>query len=77
MLKSEFLRKMEDVLEVSSGTISGDENLQSVANWDSMAALTFMSLVDHEFGITLTGNQLQQCRTTSDLIKLLGDRITD
>ena len=75
MTKSEFLRALEEALEVPAGSISGSETLAELGCWDSMAALTFLSLADQKLEVTITGSQLQNCKTVSDLLGLLGDKL--
>lgn len=72
----EFLGSLEDALEVQTGTIKPVGLLSELGCWDSMAALTFMALVDQKLSISVSGSQVQGCRTVQDLINLLGDKIT-
>jgi len=76
MTASEFLRTLEQALEIDPGKIAGHESLNEIEWWDSMAALTFMAVADQELHLKVSGAQLQQCKTVSDLLALFGDRIT-
>jgi hypothetical protein len=40
-----------------------------------MSALTFMALADEKLQVTLSGDQVVQCRTVDELLALLGDRL--
>jgi acyl carrier protein len=75
MTKLEFLRALEEALEVAPGSISEDKALKDLKCWDSMAALTFLSLADQKLQVTITGSQLQSCKTVSDLLGLLGEKL--
>ena len=75
MTKSEFLRALEEALEVPAGSISEGKTLAELHSWDSMAALTFLSLADQKLQVTVTGSQLQKCKTVSELLGLLGDKL--
>ena len=76
MTTAEFLRSLEQALEIDTGKIVGAESLSDVDWWDSMAALTFMALADQELHITISGAQLQKCKTVADLLSLLSQKIT-
>jgi len=75
MNTAEFLGAFEEALEVPPGTLHMDDSLAGLGYWDSMAALTFMALADQELQVSVTGEQLQKCRTVRDLVGLLGDKI--
>jgi acyl carrier protein len=76
MLKSQFLRLFEEMIEANPGTLTGAEELRQVKGWDSLAAVQFVALVDEHLQFTLDASQLDSCRTINDLIALAGDRIT-
>ena len=76
MNTAEFLSAFEEALEVPAGTIHMEDSLAALGCWDSMAALTFMALADQRLQVTVSGGQLQECRTVRDLVGLLGDKIT-
>ena len=75
MTSAEFLRALENSLEIDSGKIKGDEILDQVGWWDSLGALTFMALADQELKVAIPGTQVQQCKSVPDLLALLGDKI--
>jgi len=77
MKTHEYITALEDALEVKEGTIKPDLLLTELTCWDSMAALTFMALADQKLQVSVSGSQLQDCRTVRDLIGLLGDKIKD
>lgn len=76
MKKSDFLRAFEEALELDPNSIAGSELLTDVEWWDSMAALVFISIADEKLNATVTGAQLQQCRSIADLLGLLGDKLS-
>jgi acyl carrier protein len=76
MTISDFLRALEEALEIDPGTIKGDEPLREAGWWDSMAALVFMSLADEKLGVSITGGDLEKCSSVPDLLALLGDKIS-
>lgn len=76
MTSSNFLRALEESLELESGSVSGNEKLNDVDWWDSLAALTFMAVADQELQTIISGEQLASCNTVPDLLRLLGEKLT-
>jgi acyl carrier protein len=48
-----------------------DTVLAGLPEWDSLAALAVIVMFDMEYGVTITGNDLKQCKTIADIHKLL------
>jgi len=76
MTKNEFLKELEEVLEADAGTITGEQALDDLAAWDSLAVMAFIAMVDEKFGITLSASKLAEAKTVGDLISLLGDKVS-
>lgn len=62
----EFLRKLEDTLELSSGDLSADTTLESI-DWDSLAALTCLVMLQEDYGVVATNDDLEQIRAIGDI----------
>jgi acyl carrier protein len=75
MDKVVFLQKLDEVMSQPKGTIKGDEALESLSGWDSVALMSFIALLDEELTIRVTGKQVMQCKTVGDLIALAGDKV--
>lgn len=75
MTKCEFLRLLENQLELPEDSLTESQALADVESWDSMSAVLFIALADERLGLTLGGNQVAQARTLDDLLSLLGDRL--
>jgi len=76
MTTSDFLRTLESVLEIESGSIVGNESLSKLKWWDSLGALTFMAVADQELQVSVSDVQLAGCKTLPELLALLGDKLT-
>jgi acyl carrier protein len=76
MTKQEFLRELEDVLEADAESIKGDETLADLGSWDSLAVMSFIAMVDENYGVTLAASKLAAAKSVGDLIALLGDNIS-
>jgi acyl carrier protein len=76
MPKSDFLRKLEVLLELDPEELKGDEELVTIERWDSLGLMGFIALVDRTLQVRLSGKQITKAKTVNDLVALLGDRIT-
>ena len=76
MKKREFLKLLDELIEIDSGTLTGAENLEDLESWDSYAVMGFIALVDEKFEITLFPKRIAESKTVDDLIDLLGNKVT-
>lgn len=51
--------------------VTPETELKNLPEWDSLAALGVIVMLDVEFGKTITGDDLKTCVTVADLYKLL------
>jgi acyl carrier protein len=65
-----FLIQLDELLELPAGTLKGDEELEDLENWNSLAMVGFMTLVDEHFKIKLSPRQFVNCATVNDLLSL-------
>lgn len=71
MNKKEFLAELEDILEVDEGTLSFDQQVSELEDWDSLAVISFIAMADENFDVILDGEQLLGVRTIDDLYALV------
>ncbi len=76
MTKADFLRALEDSLEIDEGTLDGAQVLEDLECWDSMSALIYMALADEQLHVAVTGDQIVSCKTVNDLLGIVGDKLT-
>jgi acyl carrier protein len=74
MKEKQFLRLLDELLELEPGTVTRDSRLED-NGWSSLAAVGFIALVDEHFEITVSPSALANCETVNDLIRLLGDHV--
>lgn len=64
---------MDEILELSPGTIRGEEHLADLEDWDSLTLISFMAKVNMNYGKILSPQLIAQCETVDDLLKLTAD----
>ena len=75
MEEGKFLLMMDELLEVEPGTVKASDTLGSLGGLTSLAVIGLMALVDEHFNMRLQPKQLIECKTVTDIMNLLGDRI--
>lgn len=71
MDKNEFCRKLEELLEVSSGSLNTDSVLAEIEEWDSIAVVSFIALADADYGAAVSPKGITECRVVGDLADLI------
>ncbi len=72
MTKTEKLAMLEDMLELDSGSLNEEIELTTIEEYDSMAKLSLIVLMDDEFGKKLTGEQIREFKTIGDILDFMG-----
>ena len=75
MNPSEFYLKLDEMLDLPPGTLKGNEALEEVEGWDSVAVITFIAMADSEFGAMLPPKEIAACRSVSDLLDLVARHV--
>jgi acyl carrier protein len=70
MDRLQFLEMLDELLELEPGTLKGDEALDSLENWNSLAVIGYMALVNDHFGVIVAPKQIAACTTIDQLIAL-------
>jgi len=71
----ELIEKLEEEFdEVESGSIKPETEFTDIENWGSMHALIIIALIDMEYDVTLTGQDLKGMKTVMDLFGIIKDR---
>jgi acyl carrier protein len=76
MLDTKLLDKLCKVLQVPDGSLTGREELSSLENWNSLAVLGFMAVIDEHYGVILSPERVLACKTVNDLLDLAVPHVT-
>ncbi len=71
MTDAEKMNMLEEIMELDEGTLSADDLLDNYEEWDSLTALSFISLMDEKFHKTITGAQVREFKTVADVLKVM------
>ena len=71
MKQEEKIALLEDLLDLDGGTLKAQTELTSISEYDSMAKLSLIVLMDDEFGKKLTGEQIRVFKTIQDILDFM------
>jgi len=64
-----FFKELAGILRVAPEKITPSFALAD-GEWDSVAVLSVIALIDDHFGITVSGNALGCCQTVGEVLRL-------
>jgi len=71
MNNKEKLVLLEEMLDVEEGTLNEDMNLKDIPEWDSMATISFIALLDEKFGKSVSADDIKALKSVSDVLKIM------
>lgn len=71
MTQEEKIALLEETLELDGGTLTPEIALDSIEEYDSMAKLSLIVMMDDEFNKKLTGEQIREFVTVKDVLDFM------
>ena len=62
------LELLADLLELQVNEFSPETNLDDLEEWDSLAAISYVVMMDEEFGVVANPNDIKNFRTVQDIL---------
>ena len=72
MANEEKIAMLEDMLELDGGSLKPEMNLEDIEEYDSMAKLSLIVMMDDEFSKKLSGEQIRTFKTIQDILDFMG-----
>jgi acyl carrier protein len=66
-------REIEKALDIPANSLTGNEMLQDIPEWDSIATISFIAMADSIFKVEVPPKILENCITVQDLVNLLSE----
>lgn len=70
MKREEIIAELEEILDVEENSLNEDTNLVDMDEWDSIARLSVIIFLDEKFQKKITGEELKEIKTVSDILKI-------
>ncbi len=74
MTRDEMLLEIDEILGVRPGTVRGTERMEDLENWDSTALISFIVMAEQNSGVRVSLNQVVNCSTVADLLRIANAR---
>jgi len=71
MTNEKKIALLEEMLELDRGALDESMMLTDIQEWDSMAAIALIVLVDEEFGRKLSGADIRKFRKVKDILDFM------
>lgn len=71
MSEKEKLGLLEELMELEEGELSLTDKLKDYEEWDSVAVLSFIAMMDSEFHKTVKGADIKEFVTVQDAINMM------
>lgn len=68
---SDKLKLLTDMLELEEGTLNPEMELSSIQEYDSMAKLSLIVLMEDECGKTLNSSDIKAFKTVQDILNFM------
>lgn len=68
MSDQEIIELIAEALEIEASEVSPETSLEDIPEYDSMAKLSVIVVMDEEFSKKLTGETMQEFKTVGDII---------
>ena len=71
LTQKHFLNQIEEILESDTDVLSGDEIISELEGWDSLAILGLIVKMDQHYNISVTTEELNECKKLNNLFSLV------
>ena len=75
MTIEEFVRNFEVAIEgIEPNSLNATTDFKALDLWDSLAALSILAMIDTEYSLQVSGNELKNSKTIADLFGVLSTK---
>lgn len=71
----EFIGKFAEIFDdVDPESLSGETVFRNLEDWDSIAGLSVIGMIDEEYGVTFNADDMKSCHTIEDLYNRVSEK---
>ncbi|TDG37706.1 acyl carrier protein [Pedobacter changchengzhani] len=71
-----FLQNFADILDDTDATlVTAETDFRDLEEWDSMTALSLIAMVDEEYDVKLTGEDIKTSKTIQNLFEKVNSKV--
>ncbi len=72
-MQDKFLELFGEILEIEE-PLTLKHRLEDLEEWDSLAALALVSMLDDEYGVIMGSKELEKMESVQDILDFVNDR---
>lgn len=73
-MEKDFLKKFAEVLEVEDRELSLNDKFREYDEWDSLAFLSVIAMIDEEYDVLIEGKDFKNLETLGDILNAIKER---
>lgn len=70
-MKQLFIEKFKEAVEVESAELSVETKFRELEEWNSLAGLSVIAMIDEEYDVIIEGNEFKSLETIGELISAI------
>lgn len=71
----DFIKNFEESIEgLEPSSVRPETVFRELPQWDSLAVLTTLAMIDAEYEVSISANEIAECRTIQELFDKVGSR---
>ncbi len=70
-MEQNFIKLFAETLEIEDREISLNDTFRDYPEWDSLALLSVIAMIDDEYDVIIEGNDFAELKTIGDLIEAI------
>ena len=74
-MEEKFIEEFKEILDMEDQSINMDDTFRDYDNWDSMANLSVIAMLDDEFGVHIESKDFKELSTVGELIEEVKKRM--
>ncbi len=71
MTDEKKIELLAELMDVDSETLTPDTVLKGMPEWDSIALISFIAMMDEEFNKVVKGAEVKEQKTVADLMAMM------
>ncbi|RAR70234.1 acyl carrier protein [Flavobacterium aciduliphilum] len=72
-MEQKFITLFKEAIDSENDQISMDTRFRELDEWDSLAALSIIAMLDEEYDIIIDGNKFQKLETLSEILNYISE----
>jgi len=73
-MEQRFIELFKETIEMEDGEITVDTRFRELEQWDSLAFLSVIAMIDEEYDVVIEGNDFKKLNTVGELINEISAR---